>query len=364
MKKIIVVRLENVMVNGYDVVNVFYGKMRKMVGEKFERFVKREKVVKENGEEKRKLVWVDEEMSWREGFEGVEKMLGFVEKSLRERGESVYDLVKMRKRLEEMEDSKFERLVELRREYFEKNFEKKGLVKNGGICLKEEFDDLEKMRDFVKDLRVIVVSENGKRKVENLLKRNGLGWVEVIGSNCNVCEVVEGFEKDKLIVFSKEEREIEELRNRGICCEDNMKGGLLEKIGVKRMKKVEEKKNDVEVESENGNVEVCEEGNGNNGLKRDENMVIGMFDKGIDCSGNMENNPDCVDGRLREIDSYDNAGNDDDPGMSEDREDDGYNGNRVEENCVDENEDKASDTHIIFLNPRYFFSPDNNPTAA
>ena len=185
MKKVIVFKVENVLVKGYDEkrIDESNGKkfVRDYVGEKFfeEEFMKEE--------EEEKVV-----MSWEE----IGEKLVELERRFEEEGDVlkkywVRDLIK---RLEEWEEGKEKRLVDLRKKFLEGIFEKRV------IGIREDLKVLESICKIVGG-RLIFVSDVRKGKVEWLLDKNGLRSYEVKED----MSFLEGEDENNVVVFESVE---------------------------------------------------------------------------------------------------------------------------------------------------------------
>ena len=163
MRKVIVFKVENVLVNGYDERKSDELSGRRLVKEIVgEEMVEREfcKVVG-----KRKEVMGCGEM--------IEKMLE-LERRFEEEGDVIrkFWMRDVRRRMEEREYGKDKRLVEMRKKYSDEGFGKKV------IGIRNDLMDLERICG-VTGSRMVFVSEVRKRRVENLLYNNGLRRIEV-----------------------------------------------------------------------------------------------------------------------------------------------------------------------------------------
>ena len=176
MKKVIVFRVEGVLVKDYDVLKMYDLKVRRLV----KGMLKKENVELkgDDWEEMKKEV---EEL--KKGFEEN----GDVEKRLKMR-----DVLR---RMEEMENEGKERMLEMKRKFMDGSFEKRKMN------VREDLEDLERVRDLVGDMRLVFVSGYGRMKVMRLLKNNGLKEFEVVGS----MDELEVVEKENIIVFGCEE---------------------------------------------------------------------------------------------------------------------------------------------------------------
>ena len=186
MKKVIVFRVEGVLVKDYDVFKMYDLKVRRLVKE----MLKKENVglKGDDWEEMKKEV---EEL--KKGFEEN----GDVEKRLKMR-----DVLR---RMEEMENEGKERMLEMRRKFMDGSFEKRKM------SVREDLEDLGRVRDLVGDMRLVFVSGYGRMKVMRLLKNNGLKEFEVVGS----MDELEVVEKENMIVFGCEE-DVEKMEGMGV----------------------------------------------------------------------------------------------------------------------------------------------------
>ena len=185
MKKVIVFKVENVLVKGYDEkrIDESNGKkfVREYVGEKFFE----EEFMKEEEGEKVVLSWeeIGNKLVELEGrFEGEGEVL------------KKYWLRDLIKRLEEWEEGKEKRLVELRKKFLEGIFEKRV------IGIREDLKVLESICKIVGG-RSIFVSEVRKGKVEWLLGKNGLRSYEVKED----MSFLEGEDENNVVVFESVE---------------------------------------------------------------------------------------------------------------------------------------------------------------
>ena len=199
MKKVIVFRVEEVLVKGNDENKMedMRGRIfvKKNVGEK----VFEEEFFKEDGK-KRKVVMSCGEM--------VVKMVE-MEKRFEEEGdvEKKYWIRDVRKKLEDREDGKEKRLAERRKKFMDEGYEKKMIGK------RSELKDLERICE-VTGSRMVFVSEEKRSRVGNLLYNNGLRRFEVERG----LGFLEGMdEKDYVVIDS-----VEDLEN------------MWKKIGLKR----------------------------------------------------------------------------------------------------------------------------------
>ena len=204
MKKVIVFRVENVLVKDYDEVKMFDLKMRRLVKE----MLKKEGLeLKGNGWDEMKK----EVVEWRDGFEKE----GNVEMRMKMR-----DVLR---RMEEIEEDGKEVMLEMKRKFMDGNFEKRK------ISVREDLEDLERVRDLVGDMRMVFVSRYGKMRVKRLLKNNGLKEFEVVGS----MDELEVVEKDNMIVFGGEE-DVEKMEGLGVKSVLGVRD-MWKEIGLKRV---------------------------------------------------------------------------------------------------------------------------------
>ena len=204
MKKVIVFRVENVLVKDYDEVKMFDLKMRRLVKE----------MLKKEGLELKGNEW--EEMK----NEVVELKDGF------EKDGNVEMRIKMRdvlRRMEEIENYGKDVMLEMRRKFLDGSFEKRK------ISVREDLEDLERMKELVEDMRLVFVSRYGRMKVMKLLKNNGLKEFEVVGS----VDELEGVEKENVVVFGGE-LDVVKMEEMGIKCVLGVKD-MWKEIGIKRV---------------------------------------------------------------------------------------------------------------------------------
>ena len=189
MKKVIVFKVENVLVNGYDEKkgDELNGRkfVKKLVGDELfeEEFVK--------GDGKRKEMMSCGEM--------IEKMLE-LERRFEEEGDVMrkYRMRDVRRRMEEREEGKDKRLVEIRKKYSDEGFGKKV------IGIRNDLVDLERICR-VTGSRMVFVSEERRRRVESLLYNNGLRRIEVESD----LGFLEGMDEREYVVFDN----VEDLRD-------------------------------------------------------------------------------------------------------------------------------------------------------
>ena len=186
MKKVIVFRVENVLVKDYDEVKMFDLKKRRLVKEMLEK-VGLELEGKEWDEMKIEVI------KWKEGFEKE----GDVEKMMKMR-----DVLR---RMDEIEEDGKEVMLEMKRKFMDGSFEK---MKMG---VREDLEDLERVKDRVGDMKMVFVSRYGRMRVKRLLKNNGLKEFEVVGS----MDELEVVEKDNMIVFGNEE-DVKKMEGMGV----------------------------------------------------------------------------------------------------------------------------------------------------
>lgn len=203
MKKVIVFRVENVLVKDYDEVKMYDLKMRRLVKE----------MIKKEGVELKGNEWDEMKNEVVELKNGFEKD-GNVEKRLKMR-----DVLR---RMEEMEIYGKEEKLEMRRKFMDGIFEKRK------ISVRGDLEDLERVKGLV-EMRLVFVSRYGKMKVMRLLKNNGLKEFEVIGS----IDELEGVEKEDVIMFGNEE-DVEKMGEKDIKCVLGVKD-MWKEIGIKRV---------------------------------------------------------------------------------------------------------------------------------
>lgn len=204
MKKVIVFRVENVLVKDYDEVKMFDLKMRRLVKE----------MLKKEGLELKGNEWEEmknEVVELREGFEKD----GNVEMRMKMR-----DVLR---RMEEIEDYGKGVMLEMRRKFMDGVFERRK------IGVRVDLEDLERMKEMVKDMRLVFVSRYGRMKVMRLLKNNGLKEFEVVGS----IDELEVVEKNNVVMFGSEE-DVEKMEGMGMKCVLGVRD-LWKEIGIKRV---------------------------------------------------------------------------------------------------------------------------------
>ena len=188
MKKVIVFRVENVLVKDYDEVKMYDLKMRRLVKE----------MLKNEGLELKGNEWGEMKNEVVELKNGFEKD-GNVEKSLK-----MSDVLR---RMEEMEKDGREVMLEMRRKFMDGVFEKRKIAVRGDL------EDLERVKGLVGDMRLVFVSKYGRMKVTRLLKNNGLKEFEVMGS----IDELEIVEKENVVMFGSEE-DVDKMEGMGIKC--------------------------------------------------------------------------------------------------------------------------------------------------
>ena len=188
MKKVIVFRVENVLVRDYDELKMFDLKKKRLVKE----------MLKKEGVELNENDWEGIKMGVEELKNGFEEK-GDVEKKLKMR-----DVLK---RMEEMEKDEGEERMEMRRKFMDVSFEKRK------ISVRGDLEDLERVKGLVGDMRIVFVSRYGKMRVMRLLKNNGLRDFEVMGG----LNELEGEEKEKVVMFGCEE-DVEKMEEMGMRC--------------------------------------------------------------------------------------------------------------------------------------------------
>ena len=186
MKKVIVFRVENVLVKDYDEVKMFDLKMRRLVKE----------MLKKEGLELKGNEW-DEMKKEVVGLKDDFEKKGNVEMRMKMR-----DVLR---RMEEMEGNGNEVKLEMKRKFMDGSFEKRK------ISVREDLEDLERVRDLVGDMRMVFVSRYGRMRVKKLLKNNGLREFEVVGS----LDELEWVDKENVIVFGCEE-DVKKMEGMGV----------------------------------------------------------------------------------------------------------------------------------------------------
>ena len=204
MKRVIVFRVENVLVKDYDEEKMFDLKKRRLVKGML---IKEGLELKGNEWEEMK----NEVVELREGFEKE----GNVEKMMKMR-----DVLR---KMEEIEEDGKEVMLEMKRKFMDGSFEKRK------ISVKEDLEDLERVRDLVGNMRLVFVSRYGRMRVKKLLKNNGLKEFEVVGN----LDELEGMEKDSMIVFGGED-DVEKMEGVGVKCVLGVKD-MWKEIGLIRV---------------------------------------------------------------------------------------------------------------------------------
>ena len=204
MKKVIVFRVENVLVKDYDEVKMYDLKMRRLVKE----------MLKNEGLELKGNDWEEmkkevEELKNEFGKEGN------VEKRLKMR-----DVLR---RMEEIENEGKEVKLEMKRKFMDGGFEKRK------IGVREDLEDLERVRDLVGDMKMVFVSKYGRMRVMRLLRNNGLKEFEVRGS----LDGLEEMERENVIVFGGEE-DVEKMEGVGVKSVLGVRD-MWKEIGLKRV---------------------------------------------------------------------------------------------------------------------------------
>ena len=204
MKKVIVFRVENVLVKDYDEVKMFDLKMRRLVKE----------MLKKEGLELKGNEW-DEMKKEVVGLKDDFEKKGNVEMRMKMR-----DVLR---RMEEMEGNGNEVKLEMKRKFMDGSFEKRK------ISVKEDLEDLERVRDLVGDMKMVFVSGYGRMRVKKLLKNNGLREFEVVGS----LDELEWVDKENVIVFGCEE-DVKKMEGMGVKSVLGVKE-MWKEIGLKRV---------------------------------------------------------------------------------------------------------------------------------
>ena len=189
MKKVIVFKVENVLVNGYD-----ERKSDELSGRRLVKGIVGEEMFER---EFCKVVGKKKEVM---GCRGMIEKMWELERRFEEEGdlEKKYWMRDVRRRMEEREESKDKRLVEMRKKYSEDGFGKKV------IGIRNDLMDLERICE-VTGSRMVFVSEERRRKVEGLLFNNGLRRFEVEED----LSFLDGIDDEKYVVFDN----VEDLKN-------------------------------------------------------------------------------------------------------------------------------------------------------
>lgn len=204
MKKVIVFRVENVLVKDCDE-SVMYDRKKKNV---------MKKVLEMEGVELEKKDW-----------EGMKKELEGKRKGFEEEG-NVEMMMKMRdllRRMDEMDGEVEEGKREMRRKFMEESFEK------SKIGVKGDLEDLERLKGLLGDMRLVFVSGYGKMRVMRLLRNNGLREFEVMGS----LDELEGVEKEDVVMFGNE-GDVEKMGEKEMKCVVGV-GDMWNEIGLKKV---------------------------------------------------------------------------------------------------------------------------------
>ena len=204
MKKVIVFRVENVLVKDCDE-SVMYDRKKMNV---------MKKVLEKEGVELEKKDW-----------EGMKKELEGKKKGFEEEG-NVEKMMKMRdllRRMDEMDGEEEEGKKEMRRKFMDESFEK------SKIGVKGDLEDLERLKGLVGEMRLVFVSGYGKMRVMRLLRNNGLKEFEVMGS----LDELEGVKKEDVVMFGNEVdvEKMEEMEMKGVLGV----GDMWKEIGIKKV---------------------------------------------------------------------------------------------------------------------------------
>ena len=190
MKKIIVFKVENVLVKDYDEMGMWELRMKKWM---------REIVKKECG--------VD--MNDEKDLEGMKKRVEELERMYGDIGdlETMIGMRNVGKRIREVEEDKEKMMEEMRRRFIDDSFEKRKIV------VREDLMDLERVGRIVDGMRMIYVSGLGKMRVVRLLMNNGLKDFEVLES----VEEIGDVDKSDVVMFG-DERDLERLYEMDMRC--------------------------------------------------------------------------------------------------------------------------------------------------
>lgn len=205
MRKVIVFRVEDVLVKGYEAEKMYDLKMkRNLIG-----------IV--GNEMKEKLGGVKD-------LNELKDLLVEFEKRFEEEGnvEMFWKMKELLEKFENWEEMRDERVKENRLEFLENRFEKRVLTG------REDLLSLERIGNVVKDMRLVFLCGSGKRRVVKLLKNNGLERFEVIGG---IDELGEVDGKD-VVVFGNE-RDVEMVREKGMKGVLGMKD-VFKEVGLKK----------------------------------------------------------------------------------------------------------------------------------
>lgn len=206
MRKIIVFRVENVLVKDYDEMGMWELRMKKWV---------REMVKKECG--------VD--MNDEKDLEGMKKRVEELERMYGDIGdlEMMIGMRNVGKRIRGVEEDREKMMEEMRRKFIDDCFEKRKIV------VREDLMDLERVGRIVDGMRMIYVSGLGKMRVCRLLLNNGLKDFEVLERVEDIGEV----DKSDVVMFG-DERDLERLNEMDMRCVVGVKD-LWKEIGLKKV---------------------------------------------------------------------------------------------------------------------------------
>ena len=206
MRKIIVFRVENVLVKDYDEMGMWELRMKKWV---------REMVKKECG--------VD--MNDEKDLEGMKKRVEELERMYGDIGdlEMMIGMRNVGKRIRGVEEDREKMMEEMRRKFIDDSFEKRKIV------VREDLMDLERVGRIVDGMRMIYVSGLGKMRVCRLLLNNGLKDFEVLERVEEIGEV----DKGDVVMFG-DERDLERLNEMDMRCVVGVKD-LWKEIGLKKV---------------------------------------------------------------------------------------------------------------------------------
>ena len=206
MRKIIVFRVENVLVKDYDEMGMWELRMKKWV---------REMVKKECG--------VD--MNDEKDLEGMKKRVEKLERMYEDMGdmEMMIGMRNVGKKIRGVEEDREKMMEEMRRRFIDDGFEKRKIV------VREDLMDLERVGRIVDGIRMIYVSGLGKMRVVRLLLNNGLKEFEIMESVDEIGEV----DKSDVVMFG-DERDLERLNEMDMRCVVGVKD-LWKEIGLKKV---------------------------------------------------------------------------------------------------------------------------------
>ena len=206
MRKIIVFRVENVLVKDYDEMGMWELRMKKWV---------REMVKKECG--------VD--MNDEKDLEGMKKRVEELERMYGDIGdlEMMIGMRNVGKRIRGVEEDREKMMEEMRRKFIDDSFEKRKIV------VREDLMDLERVGRIVDGMRMIYVSGLGKMRVCRLLLNNGLKDFEVLERVEEIGEV----DKSDVVMFG-DEGDLERLNEMDMRCVVGVKD-LWREIGLKKV---------------------------------------------------------------------------------------------------------------------------------